>query len=210
MLLRSGVVINHKRTERLYKELSLSLKKKSNRKRYRNELRIEIPAPTTKNEVWTMDFVHDALANGRKIKGLTIVDLYTRKSPAIELNFSISGFAVITTLERLKETNGIPSIIKVDNGPEFICLALDKWASDNNVRLKFSRPGKPTDNGNIESFNGKFRDECLNIHWFSSLEQARKLCEEWRIDYNEERPHSSIGYKTPKEFADELGIMIAM
>ena len=97
----------------------------------------------------------------------------------------------------------------MDNGPEFISLALDKWASDNNVGLYFSRRGKPTDNANIESFNGKFRDECLNVNWFTSLEMAKRICEEWRKDYNEERPHSSLAYKTPKEFAEELKFMVA-
>jgi len=209
MLLRSGLVINHKRTEMLYSELDLSLRKKNKKKRYKNAVRVLPAAPTEKNEIWSMDFIHDALSYGRKIKGLTIVDLFTKESPAIELNYSLSGFGVIAVLERLKGEGQLPSTIKVDNGPEFICLALDKWASDNGVKLFFSRPGKPTDNANIESFNGKFRDEFLNLHWFASLEQAKILCEEWRIDYNEERPHSSLNYMTPKEFINSLEIMIA-
>lgn len=209
MLLREGLVINHKRTERLYNELQLSLKRKVKKRRYKSEARVQPLEPTKKNEIWAMDFVHDALSSGKKIKGLTIVDTFTRECPAIEVNTSLTGFAVITVLERLKAEGEHPEAIKVDNGPEFICLALDKWASDNNVRLFFSRPGTPTDNGNIESFNGKFRDEFLNLHWFSSLKQAQQLCEEWRIDYNEERPHSSLGYKTPKEFVEGLEIMIA-
>ncbi len=210
MLLRTGVVINHKRTERLYEELHLSLRKKKSRKRFKSEVRIAPNLPPAKNEVWTMDFVHDALASGRKIRGLTIVDIFTRESPAIEIDYSLSGFKVICVLERLKANGDLPKIIKVDNGPEFIGLILDKWASDNNVKLFFSRRGKPTDNANIESFNGKFRDECLNMHWFISLEQAKEICEAWRIDYNEERPHSSLGYKTPKEFAEGLEFMIAI
>lgn len=208
MLRRRGININHKRTERLYKELGLSLKKKK-RKKYKSELRIEPDVPIAKNEVWAMDFVHDALAAGKKIRGLTIIDICTKECPAIEVDFSLSSFKVITVLERLKENVGIPKFIKVDNGPEFISLALDKWASDNNVGLYFSRRGKPTDNANIESFNGKFRDECLNVNWFTSLEMAKRICEEWRKDYNEERPHSSLAYKTPKEFAEELKFMVA-
>lgn len=208
MLRRRGIKINHKRTERLYKELGLSLKKKK-RKKYKSELRIEPDVPIAKNEVWAMDFVHDALAAGKKIRGLTIIDICTKECPAIEVDFSLSSFKVITVLERLKENGGIPKFIKVDNGPEFISLALDKWASDNNVGLYFSRRGKPTDNANIESFNGKFRDECLNVNWFTSLEMAKSICEEWRKDYNEERPHSSLAYKTPKEFAEELKFMVA-
>ena len=208
MLRRRGININHKRTERLYKELGLSLKKKK-RKKYKSELRIEPDMPIAKNEVWAMDFVHDALAAGKKIRGLTIIDICTKECPAIEVDFSLSSFKVITVLERLKENGGIPKFIKVDNGPEFISLALDKWASDNNVGLYFSRRGKPTDNANIESFNGKFRDECLNVNWFTSLEMAKRICEEWRKDYNEERPHSSLAYKTPKEFAEELKFMVA-
>ena len=208
MLRRRGININHKRTERLYKELGLSLKKKK-RKKYKSELRIEPDVPIAKNEVWAMDFVHDALAAGKKIRGLTIIDICTKECPAIEVDFSLSSFKVITVLERLKENGGIPKFIKVDNGPEFISLALDKWASDNNVGLYFSRRGKPTDNANIESFNGKFRDECLNVNWFTSLEMAKRICEEWRKDYNEERPHSSLAYKTPKEFAEELKFMVA-
>ena len=208
MLRRRGIKINHKRTERLYKELGLSLKKKK-RKKYKSELRIEPDVPIAKNEVWAMDFVHDALAAGKKIRGLTIIDICTKECPAIEVDFSLSSFKVITVLERLKENGGIPKFIKVDNGPEFISLALDKWASDNNVGLYFSRRGKPTDNANIESFNGKFRDECLNVQWFTTLEMAKRICEEWRKDYNEERPHSSLAYKTPKEFAEELKFMVA-
>lgn len=208
MLRRKGISINHKRTERLYKELGLSLKKKK-RKKYKSELRIEPDIPASRNEVWAMDFVHDALASGKKIRALTIVDTCTKESPAIEIDHSLSSFKVITVLERLKENGEMPKFIKVDNGPEFISLALDKWASDNNVGLYFSRRGKPTDNANIESFNGKFRDECLNVNWFTSLEMAKKVCEEWRKDYNEERPHSSLAYKTPKEFAEELKFMVA-
>lgn len=132
------------------------------------------------------------------------MDLFSKESPAIEMNYSISGLSVIAVLEDLKCLGKLPKTIKVDNGPEFICLVLDKWASDNNVKLFFSRRGKPTDNANIESFNGKFRDEFLNMYWFYSLEQARVLCEEWRIDYNEERPHSSLNYLTPKKFMNSL------
>jgi putative transposase len=159
-------------------------------------------------EILSMDFVSDRTSDGQKFRCLTLTDMYTRECPTIEVDHGITGQKVVRVLERLKMMDGVPDIITVDNGSEFISLAVDKWAYENNVKLSFSRPGKPTDNPFIESFNARFRDECLETHWFASLEQAKKLIEEWRIEYNEERPHSSLNNLTPKEFARRQDFML--
>ena len=143
------------------------------------------------------DFVHDQLATGRKLRVLTIVDTHSRYAPATDPRFSYRGEDVVQTLERVCREVGYPKMIRVDNGSEFISRDLDLWAYVNDVTLDFSRPGKPTDNAYIESFNGKFRTECLNQHWFLTLDDARQKMEEWRRDYNEVRPHSAIGNKPP-------------
>ncbi|TPE42444.1 transposase family protein [Pontibacter mangrovi] len=151
-----------------------------------------------------MDFVADQLFDGRKFRGLTVVDNYSRQCLAIEVDQGIKGEQVVAVMERLKQQHGrVPERIKVDNGSEFISKALDRWAYDNKVTLDFSRPGKPTDNAFIESFNGSFRDECLNVNWFLSLEDARGKIEAWRQEYNCFRPHSSLGDKTPEEWIKE-------
>src|SRR5262249_13386761 len=144
--------------------------------------------PTIPNERWSMDFVHDTLFYGRRFRCLTIVDDCSRVAPNIEVDTSLSGERVVRVLDRLKQTHGLPKILSIDNGPEFQSKALDQWAYDNKVQLQFSRPGKPVDNAYIESFNGKFRDECLNEHWFTSLTEAKQIIEAWRKDYNEVRP----------------------
>jgi putative transposase len=151
-----------------------------------------------------MDFVHDSLWNGRKIRCLTIVDLYGRYSPAIEVGFSLSGAQVIATLEKLAFLRGVPEVITVDNGPEFVCRALEEWAKRHGVKLDFIEPGKPTQNGFVESFNGTFRYECLDSHCFFSLLDARTRIEKWRTEYNTERPHSSLGNVTPEMFEAEF------
>lgn len=148
-----------------------------------------------------MDFVSDSLFYGRKFRALTIVDDYSRESPAIEVDTSLSGLRIARVLDRLAQTRGLPGIITVDNGPEFAGKALDEWAYRNGVKLNFIRPGKPVENAFIESFNGRFRDECLNEHWFSSLHEAREIIETWRQDYNQFRPHSSLGNLAPQEYA---------
>ena len=162
VLLRAeGLVLNHKRTERLYREIGLSLRQRGNKKRP-SHARIPTPAPTGQDECWAMDFVHDNLANGAPIRMLTIIDLWDRSCPAITVDRSLSGDRVAEELDRLREAGRLPAVLKTDNGPEFISKALDRLAMKNGVRLDYSRPGKPTDNGQIESFNGRFRDECLN------------------------------------------------
>ena len=151
-----------------------------------------------------MDFVHDELSTGRRFRCLTIVDNFTRECPVIEVDVSLTGHRVVRVLSRLALLHGLPDRLFVDNGTEFTSRIFDQWAYDNGVKIEYSRPGKPTDNAFIESFNGSFRSECLNLHWFSSLEDARRIVERWRIDYNTHRPHSSISNKTPAEYGLEF------
>jgi putative transposase len=199
LLTREGWNINHKRVYRLYKLEGLSLRLKTKKKRI-SESRLPLPAPGGPLECWSMDFVADRLSDGRQFRLLTLVDNFSRVSPAIEVDFSLTGKRVVVVLERLKLTCGLPKSIQVDNGSEFISKAMDEWAHHNSVKLDFSRPGKPTDNAFIESFNGRLRQECLNQNWFTSLADARQIVEAWREDYNEIRPHSSLDHRTPSEF----------
>lgn len=200
LLLREGFEVNHKRTERIYREEGLCLRRKKKRKRFRSETRVPLTEAIKSNQYWSMDFVSDQLASGRKFRSLTIVDVFSKVCPTIEIAHSMPGIRVVQTLEKLKLTKGKPEAIILDNGPEMISLVLDQWAYDNGVKLCFIQPGKPTQNAYVESFNGKFRDECLNMHWFFDIEDARRKIEDWRKEYNEERPHSSLGNLTPKEF----------
>jgi putative transposase len=149
-----------------------------------------------------MDFVSDSLGNGQAIRALTLVDNFSRISPAIEVDFSLTGRRVVEVLERVSASYGPPQVIKCDNGPEFISRAVNEWAYRKGVQLEFSRPGKPTDNAYIESFNGRFRQECLDQHWFETLAEARRMIEQWRKEYNESRPHSALGNKTPEAFKE--------
>jgi putative transposase len=197
LLLREGWRVNVKCIYRLYRELGLQLRNKTPKRRVKAKLRDDRKPAASTNEVWAMDFVHDQLAAGKKIRVLTIVDTFSRFSPAVEPRFSFRGADVVETLERVGREHGFPKMIRVDQGTEFVSKDLDLWAYTRGVVLDFSRPGKPTDNAFIESFNGKFRAECLNAHWFMSLDDAREKCEAWRRDYNEVRPHSAIGNKPP-------------
>lgn len=200
LLKREGFAINHKRIERIYRQEGLSLRIRRRRK-MASLLRIELPKPTHVNHIWSMDFMQDALCDGRRFRVLSIVDEYTRKAHRIEVDTSINGLRVTRVLSEIAYIQGLlPEIIIIDNGPEFIGKALDEWAYERGVNLFFITPGKPVENAYIESFNGKFRDECLNEHWFLGLEHARKVIEEWRIDYNTQRPHSSLDNLTPEEF----------
>lgn len=199
MLRREGFMINHKRTERIYRQQGLILRIRR-KKKMSSVLRTEVPKPKYPNHIWSMDFVRDNLANGRSIKVLSVVDEYTRKCFRIEVDTSINGMRVARVIGETGQIEGLPEIIIIDNGPEFISNALDSWAYQRGVKLTFIRPGKPVENAYIESFNGRFRDECLNENWFLTLEHARGIIERWRMDYNNERPHSSLGYLTPEEF----------
>ena len=199
MLRREGFMINHKRTERLYKQEGLCLRIRR-RKKLASLLRTEIPKPEYANHIWSMDFMRDNLSDGRTVKLLSVVDEYTRKCFQIEVDTSINGVRVTKVLSEISQIQGLPEIIIIDNGPEFISNALDAWAYQRGVKLTFIRPGKPVENAYIESFNGRLRDECLNENWFLSVEHARRVVEEWRIDYNTARPHSSLGNLSPEEF----------
>lgn len=200
LLRREGLKVNHKKVRRIYREEGLRVRRMKRKKLCQNrELRtLQAIRP---NQIWAMDFVHDRLDDGRPFKCLTLVDQFSKEAPAIEVDFSLPGPRVVRVLDWLRETRGLPEEIVVDNGPEFVSVALDRWAWEKKVRLRFIQPGKPNQNCYIESFNGRFRDECLNQHVFQGLSQAKDLIEAWRQDYNSVRPHSSLDGLTPEEFA---------
>jgi len=202
-LRREGWAVNRKRVYRLYREMGLAVRRRK-RKRIGIVERRPLPKPSLANQSWSMDFVSDGLANGRRLRCLTIVDDCTRECLAIEVDTSITGTRVKAVMERLADLRGLPRSITVDHGPEFEGQVLDAWAYAANVQLAFIRPGKPNENAYIESFNGKFRDECLNEHWFISMAHARQVIEAWRIEYNTEQTHSSLDDLTPEEFAMKL------
>ncbi len=202
LLRREGWQVNRKLVQRLYREEGLVVRR---RKRKRVAVpRTPLPMPTRANERWSMDFVSDALGNGRKIRALTLVDDFTRECPVIEIDFSLPGERVVRVLDRLARTRGLPTSIRCDNGPEFAGQMLDQWAHANGVVIDFIDPGKPTQNAFAESFNGRLRDECLNESWFVSLADARATIEAWRVDYMVARPHSGLADRTPAEFAREM------
>ncbi|MEH3440197.1 IS3 family transposase [Enterobacter roggenkampii] len=200
LLRREGLHVNHKRVYRLYHLSGLSVKRRRRRKGLATE-RLPLLRPAAPNLTWSMDFVMDALSTGRRIKCLTCVDDFTKECLTVTVAFGISGVQVTRILDSIALFRGYPATIRTDQGPEFTCRALDQWAFEHGVELRLIQPGKPTQNGFIESFNGRFRDECLNEHWFSDVSHARKTISEWRQDYNECRPHSALNYQTPSEFA---------
>lgn len=200
ILKREGFNINHKRVERIYRMESLSLRIRR-RKKLKAVTRAELPQATKANERWAMDFIHDRLWLGRRFRTLSIVDTFTRECLALEVDTSLGGERVKRVLERLSLYHGLPESIVVDNGPEFISQTLDEWAYRRDVKLDFIRPGKPTDNPYVESFHGKFREECLSLHYFLNMPEARTIIEEWRDEYNTFRPHRSLNGMTPREFA---------
>lgn len=197
LLRREGWQVNHKRTYKLYKELGLQLRSKTPKRRVKAKLREDRRPATRPGEVWAMDFLHDQLATGRKIRVLTVVDTFSRFSPAIDARFTYRGEDVVRTLDEACMAVGYPQMIRVDQGSEFVSRDLDLWAYARGVTLDFSRPGKPTDNAFAEAFNSRVRAECLNTHWFLTLADAREKLEAWRTYYNEDRPHGSIGHKPP-------------
>jgi putative transposase len=205
LLRREGWIVNHKKTRRIYNELGLQLRNKMPKRRVKAKLRDDRVAATRPNDVWAMDFVHDQLATGRKIRVLTVVDTFSRFSPAADPRFSYRGEDVVATLERVCARVGYPKTIRVDQGSEFVSRDLDLWAYARGVTLDFSRPGKPTDNAFIEAFNGRFRSECLNAHWFLTLADAAEKMEDWLRYYNEERPHGAIGHKPPASLLNPGG-----
>ena len=200
LLQREGWNVNHKRIYRLYRKEDLGVRTKKRKKRA-THLRVVPPMPTAADQRWCMDFVYDRLETGHYFRALNVLDVFTRECLAIHVDRKLTGAKVARVLDGIAATRGYPKEITVDNGTEFFSQAMDAWAHGKGVRLDFIRPGRPTENGFIESFNGKLRDECLNAELFSDLVDARRKLEAWRRDYNEERPHSSIGNLTPVEFA---------
>jgi len=199
-LRNDGWAINVKRTYRLYCEEGLTVRKRR-RKKLPVPERQPLIRPEQPNEVWSMDFVFDELANGRKVKTLTVVDDCTKESVQIIADTSIPALYVTRVLDQVKAERGLPKVIRTDNGPEFAGRTMQNWAAKNKVELRFIQPGKPVQNAYIESFNSRFRDECLSQHWFASLSHMRSIIDNWRHDYNHYRPHSTLGYMPPAKFA---------
>jgi putative transposase len=203
MLRRDGWRVNRKRVRRLYRLQGLQLRMRVRRRKHMCPHRGPAPLATRTHERWSMDFVHDALFDGRPFRILTVVDQYSRQSPLLEPAFAHSGRSVAAALERVTNETGTPISITVDHGTEFMSKALEDWAWRRGVKLDFIRPGKPNENGHIASFNGRLRDECLNVSQFTSLDDALRQIEAWRQDYNHARPHSSLRFLTPHEFASQ-------
>ena len=204
LLNREGWAVGKKLVYRLYREEGLALRHKPQRKRRAAMQRKERFRPTAANQVWGLDFVADQLADGRRFRTLTVLDVFTRESLAIEVGQSLKGEDVVTALNQIGQKRGTPKVLFCDNGSEFTSQRMDLWAYHNQVRIDFSRPGKPTDNAYVESFNGTLRAECLDVHWFATLTEAKQVIEAWRREYNESRPHRSLGERTPHEFASQI------
>ena len=198
LLRREGYRVNLKRVYRLYRDDGLAVRRRRRRRRVARGT--PLAGPTRINERWSLDFLLDTLEDGRRVRLLAVVDDFTRTCLAIEVDTSIGGRRVVEVLQRLVETPARPTVLITDNGPEFVGRALDAWAYAQGIRLHFIEPGKPNQNAYVESFNGRFRDECLNEHWFLSLAHTRQIVEAWRLDYNAVRPHSSLGNVSPTEF----------
>ncbi len=202
MLRAEGLVINRKRTYRLYTALGMQVRTRRRKKLIRP--RIPMIVPIRANERWSMDFVHDQLGDGRRIRILCIVDDYSRICVGQLVDTSISGERMTRFLDELKLDRGLPKTIVLDNGPEMTSKAMFFWCQRHGVKLHFIQPGKPTQNAFIESFNARFRDGCLNQHWFKDLHDARSIISIWRKHYNEVRPHSSLGYQPPAAFEKQV------
>lgn len=198
-LRQAGELITHKRVERLYAQAGLQVKK-----RKRKKIPLPLERPTMANQVWSMDFVFDRTAEGRSIKNLTVIDDATHEAIAIVPEHAFGGHQLVRILEQLARIRGLPKAIRTDNGKEFCSRAMLSWAHARGVQLFLIEPGKPNQNAYIESFNGRFRDECLNEHWFTSLTHARVIVEAWRREYNEERPKKALGGLTPSAYAQTM------
>jgi putative transposase len=200
LLRREGIAVNHKRVARLYREEGLAVRQRT--RKSLTPVRRGRPAPPQRaNEHWALDFLQDALASGRTIRLLSVIDVFTREALALEIATSLPGSRVVRVLDRLLGERGRPTQLVLDTGPELISRALEEWAHQHTVALHFIDPGKPIQNVHCESFHGRFRDECLNEHWFLGLGDARRIVEDWRQDDNRERPRSALGDQTPLEFA---------
>jgi putative transposase len=203
-------VINHKRVERLYAQEGLQLPKRRKKLRGNWSRVMPVEVPTRPLQRWSLDFIHDSLRDGRRFRALTVVDDFSRECPAIAVDTSISGQRVSRVLEELAQRTGMPQVLVMDNGPEFTSKAMLCWGEERGVKLHFIDPGRPIQNAYIESFNGKFRDECLNQHWFGNLQEAARMIEEWRKDYNLARPHSSLGYLAPETFRQQQELSLSL
>lgn len=195
---REGMIVNHKKLHRIYKEEGLQVRRSTRKKRFRG-LRVPLEPAAKANQRWSVDFVSDQLSDGRRFRALTLVDDFSRRCLRIEAATSIPGTAVARTLDQVAAKIGYPESLTSDNGPEFSGKVMEAWANLHGVRLHFIEPGKPMQNGFVESFNGKFRDECLNQHWFLGLEHARELIRQFVDEYNEYRPHRALGGATPND-----------
>ena len=205
LLTRAGESINVKRVYRLWRELKLALPKRRRKKKRARPFVGIVPKALAANQIWTYDFVFDEAVSGRKLKMLTLIDEYTRECLALEVDTSITSLKVRQILERVCRQRGFPKAIRSDNGSEFIGQAVGDWLKTKKIEPLFIAPGKPWQNGKCESFNGKLRDECLSREWFGSMREARVVIESWRKFYNNERPHSALGYLTPVEFRGKAG-----
>lgn len=205
ILRREALVINHKRTARIYRQNRMQLTYRNIKRRLRGKSR-QVATAEAINQRWSMDFMHDTLADGRAFRILTMIDEYSRESLCLEVDLSLSAQRVVRVLERLKSERGLPLEIGIDQGPEFTSLALHRWAKDHGVNLHFAAPGDKNENAFIESFNARLRDSCLNLHWFTSLAEAQEEIGKWRLDYNYERPHGSLGGLTPVAFAKQTEV----
>lgn len=199
LLGRQGEQVNHKRVHRIYREAGLALR----RKKRKHCVRTSSPLGTytEANQEWALDFVHDVTASGRSIRVLNVIDAYTRESLATEVDTSFAGMRVTRVLDQIITERGLPRAIRCDNGPELTSRHFLAWTLDRKIDLVHIQPGKPTQNAYVESFNSKLREECLRVSWFQNLFEARRIIAAWRRDYNERRPHSSLNYLTPAEFA---------
>ena len=206
LLQRSGEVVNHKRVHRVYVEAGLAIRRKKRKHCRRAGTPLKIC--TAANQEWALDFVHDVVACGRTIRVLSVEDAYTRECLALEVDTSFASRRVTRVLDEISEERGAPQSIRCDNGPELTSRHMLAWAIERKIEMVHIAPGRPTQNGRLESFNGRLREECLNVNWFENLFDARRKIAAWQKEYNEERPHSSLGYLTPEEFArtaKELG-----
>jgi putative transposase len=203
LLRREGWRVNRKRIHRLYRLEGLQVRMRKRRRKRLSLHRGPVSRPTAGNQHWSMDFVHDQLANGRTFRVLTVIDQWSRESVVLEVDFALNGQRVAQALDRIAQHRPLPRAITVDHGTEFTSKVLDEWAYQRGVELDFIRPGKPVENAFIESFNGRLRDECLNVHEFVSIDEARSCLEAWREDYNQVRPHGALGMLTPSEFAEQ-------
>jgi putative transposase len=204
LLNREGWKVGKKLVYRLYREEGLGLRRRPKSRRIAAAHRRQKPRAEGPNQVWSLDFVADQLTDGRRFRALTVVDVYTRECLAIEVDQRLKGHDVVRVLQKIASERGVPQVLFCDNGSEFTSQVLDLWAYHHQVKIDFSRPGKPTDNAYVESFNGTLRAECLDAHWFSSPAEAVERIEAWRREYNESRPHRALGERTPNEFASEI------